>query len=380
LPAAGAPRCIAQTPAATDGHAKGDISVDWQGTLTLPNGKALRTIVKVDKTDKGFAGKMYSIDQTPQPISLSSITVDGSAVKYAVEMAGISYTGTLSPDGNSVTGTFSQGPNEIPFTLVRASKETAWEIPAPPPPVKRMAADADPSFDVATIKPADPAATSMKGLTINGRNFATTASSLGDLISFAYQVQLKQIVGAPDWMTKDRYDIAAVPVEDGAPSPAQVRTMIRKLLADRFKLTFHNDKRELPAFVLTVAKTGSKLKETEMKGPLPGLGFRPAPDGVSLAALNAAMDDFTQFLQSVLLDRPVVDQTGLKGKYDISMTFTPDDSQFNGHPPQFPRKEGVEPAPSLFDAMQQTLGLKLEAQKTMVPVLAIDHVEKPSGN
>ena len=203
---------------------------------------------------------------------------------------------------------------------------------------------------------------------------------MGDLIAFAYQVQAKQVVGGPDWINKERYDISAVPVEEGAPDSAQLRTMIKKLLVERFQLKFHDDKRELSAFVLTVAKSGSKLKETEAKGPLPGLFFRPAANGLGLGVQNATIKDLTGLLQSAVLDRPVVDQTGLTAKYDFTLAFTPDDSQFGGHPPPITKKDGVEAAPSLFDAMQQTLGLKLEAQKALVPVLAIDHVEKPSGN
>ena len=243
-----------------------------------------------------------------------------------------------------------------------------------------MAANADPSFDVATIKPNDSGATSMQALFINGRNFSTRASSLVDLIAFAYEVQKKQIVGGADWMDKDRYDIAATIDTEGSPSPAQTRIMIRKLLADRFKLTFHKDKRELSAYVLTVSKSGSKLKETELKGSLPGFGLRPTAAGISIPVRNAAMDDFAQFLQSLIVDRPVVNQTALAARYDFVLTFTPDDSQFNGHPPPQPAKtDATETAPSLFEAVQQ-LGLKLDAQKTQVDVIAIDHVEKPSAN
>ena len=157
--------------------------------------------------------------------------------------------------------------------------------------------------------------------------------------------------------------------------------MIRKLLAERFQLKFHNDKRELSAFVLTVGKDGSKLAPTQLKGPLPGIGMQPSKTGPMMIMRNAAITDFTGFLQSLVLDRPVVDQTGLTGKYDFTVTFTPDDSLFNGNPPPFPKiADGVEPAPGLFDAIQQQLGLKLAAEKTQVSVMAIDHVEKPSAN
>src|SRR6201999_1368713 len=101
---------------------------------------------------------------------------------------------------------------------------------------------------------------------VRGRNFSTRASSLEDLISFAYEVQAKQIVGAPDWINKDRYDIAAVPDTEGDPNPKQVRIMIQKLLADRFKLKFHHDKRELSAYVLTIGSAGQKLTPSQSTG------------------------------------------------------------------------------------------------------------------
>ncbi len=95
---------------------------------------------------------------------------------------------------------------------------------------------------------------------------------------------------------------------------------------------------------------------------------------------NAKLADFTGFLQMLVLDRPVVDRTGITGRFDYNVTFTPDDSEFNGHPPKLPQTETSDSAPNLFAAIQEQLGLKLDAQKTSVDVIAIDHVEKPSAN
>jgi uncharacterized protein (TIGR03435 family) len=95
---------------------------------------------------------------------------------------------------------------------------------------------------------------------------------------------------------------------------------------------------------------------------------------------NARLADFTGFLQMLVLDRPVVDRTGITGRFDYSVTFTPDDSEFNGHPPKLPQTEASDSSPNLFAAIQEQLGLKLDAQKTSVDVIAIDHVEKPSAN
>jgi uncharacterized protein (TIGR03435 family) len=373
----------AQSPTANKGQ---DIADTWQGTLHA--GKDSRTVVKISKADDGgYKAVFYRIDQGGDGIPVTKITLDGTTVKMTLILIGGTYEGKLSSDGKTITGTWSQGPNPLPLNLTRATPETEWTIPPPAPKIPPMDANADPSFEVATIKPNESGAPSLQGITMNGRNFRTRNSSLGDLIHFAYDVQTKQIVNAPEWMEKDRYDIAAVLEEQGVPNAAQVKIMIRKLLADRFKLTFHHDKKELSAYLLTVAKDGQKLTPTQRPGPQPGIGFRPGTGGLTLIVMNATMADFTGFLQVLVLDRPVVDETGLKGNFDFQCTFTPDESQFNGHPPMPPPQQtgtantsSAPSAPSLYDAFQQQLGLKLSAKKTSVDVIVIDHVEKPSEN
>jgi uncharacterized protein (TIGR03435 family) len=96
--------------------------------------------------------------------------------------------------------------------------------------------------------------------------------------------------------------------------------------------------------------------------------------------MNATMTDFTSLMQMMVLDRPVVNQTGIAGRYDLHVTFTPDLSMFNGRALKAPSEDGVEPAPDLYDAMERQLGLKLTQQKAPVDVVVIDHVEKPSAN
>ena len=355
-----------------------DFTGNWQGTLN--DGKNLRLILVVSKEGGKLQGKLYSIDESAQPYTVSSISQDGLTVKFAIDLNGTAYEGKMNAANSVIAGTWTQGVTSLPLELSRATKETAWAIPAPPPPRKLMPADAEPSFEVATIKPNDFGGTSMQVLTFRGRNLVTVNSSLADLIMFAYSVQMKQIIGAPDWIEKDRYDINATPDVEGTPTADQVRVMIRKLLADRFQLKFHHDKRELSAFVLTVGKDGAKLRPGQQNGSLHGIGIQPAANGALLFVNNAPIPAFTSFLQSLVFDRPVVDETGLTGRYDFTVTFTPDDSQFKGHSPVPKPADGVEPAPNLFEAMQQQLGLKLTPEKTQVDVLAIDHVEKPSAN
>jgi uncharacterized protein (TIGR03435 family) len=356
-----------------------DLAGNWQGVLKAH--KDLRIILVVSKEDGRLQAKLYSIDETPQPFRVSSVSQDGSTVKFAIDLNGTTYEGKMNADKNAIAGTWTQAVMSLPLDFSRAAKETAWAIPTPPPPRKLMPPDAEPGVDVATIKPNDSGAMSMQVLTFRGRNLITVNSSLADLMMFAYGVQMKQIIGAPDWIQRDRYDVNATPDVEGTPTADQVRIMIRKLLADRFQLKFHHDKRELSAFVLTVGKDGSKLKPAQPNGNLHGVGMQSARTGALMFANNAPISAFTSFLQSLVLDRPVVDQTGLTGRYDMTVTFTLDDSLFNGHPPAFPKPaDGVEPAPNLFEAIQQQLGLKLTAEKIQVDVLAIDHVEKPSAN
>ena len=353
-----------------------DIEGNWQGTLQTPN-RSLRTIVKVSKTDKGLSAKFYSIDQGSQAINASSVMLDGTSFKCEIDRIGGSYEGKLNADGNTIVGTWTQGPNSTPLTLVRATKETAWEIPVPPPPPKPMAADADPKFDVATVKPSNPD-TPGKNFRVNGRHFSTLNMTLSEIIGFAYGVQSKQIVDGPAWLEKDQFDLDAVPDGEGQPNDRQWKTMLVKLLAERFKLTIHHDKRELPVFVLGVAKSGSKLTPSQSTGSLPSLFFGPTAGGVMLPGGNATMVDFAGVMQSAVLDRPVVDQTGITGRYAFTLKWAPDDSQFGGHMP--PPRETPNPLPNLFTAILEQLGLKLEAIKAPADVLVIDHVEKPSGN
>lgn len=337
-----------------------EIVGDWQGTLKA--NKDLRIVLSIYKGEKdGLSAKFYSLDQAGgRPFVASAVTRQGASVKVVVDVIGGTYDAKLSADGNSLAGTWTQGPQALPLVLAKATKETAWEIPAPPAAPKPMAADADPAFDVATIKPNNSGDSSLRGLTVNGRNFRMRNGSLGDMIGFAYNVQMRQIVGGPDWMNSSRYDVDGVPDVEGAPNAEQMRVMMRKLLADRFGLKFHPEKREMAAFVLAAGKGGPKLTATQGNGTLPGFGIGKGDGGLRLNVMNATMDEFSSFLQMLVLDRPVVNQTGITGRYDFSVTFLPDDSMFNGHPPKVP--EEAASAPALLDAVGQ-LGLKLDGRE-----------------
>ncbi|MGA9670343.1 MAG: TIGR03435 family protein, partial [Terracidiphilus sp.] len=192
-------------------------------------------------------------------------------------------------------------------------------------------------------------------------------------------VQAKQVIGLPEWADSDKFDIDGKPDGEGAPSGKQWDIMIQKLLADRFKLTFHKDKKELSVYVLSVSKTGAKMtKNDSAPNGLPALFFQGLG---KLNVRNALMTDFTGLMQSAVLDRPVLDQTGLAGRFDFSLNWTPDDSQFAGMGARVPPPtDSADAPPNLYTAIQEQIGLKLDATKAPADVMVIDHVEKPSAN
>jgi uncharacterized protein (TIGR03435 family) len=377
------PPSYAQSSATTAVHERTDIAGDWQGTLEFPgkggqSSKKFRIVLRITKEGDGWSALNYVIDQGPTPMKTSAVTLRGSTFRYSIPALNGSYEGELSADGKSIVGTWTQAAS-LPLLFVRATKEAAWDIPAPSAPPKPMAKDANPSFEVATLKPSLPDG-SGKYLRVAGRRYMTHNTSLVDLMEVAYGVHPRQIVSAPAWVVDDKFDLVGVPDAEGEPDAAQWLLMIQKMLADRFKLVFHHEKREISAYVLSVGKNGSKnLTRSESNSPLPsGLEFVPGTGGLLLPARNTTIGQFAQMMQQVVLDRPVVDRTGISGRFDFQLMFTPDESQFNGHPPSLPPQ--TNSSPSLFEAIQQQLGMKVTAEKIAADVLVIDHVEKPSPN
>ncbi len=381
VPPAAAPSAQA-APAATGAVVSPtDLSGIWQGTLHIAQAnRDLRIETKVAKNaDGSYKMSFYSIDQGGQPIVASKVTFGGGKLTFAIDAIGGKYEGTMSPDGKTITGTWTQGPNPIELNLARTTEDAAWPIPEPPKP---MAANADPGFDVVTIKPSQPGARG-KGFGFRGTHFRTFNTNMNDLVAFAYGLHSKQIIGAPDWFGNDLFDIDGTPDVPGQPSLHQMEMMVQKMLPDRFALKFHHEQREIPVYIITVAPGGPKMKVTTA-GPTDqqGFGFRGLGD---LIVSNMNMKEFATWMQSGVMDKPVVDHTGLTDKYDFTLKWTPDDSQFaqfRGANVQTQAAAGDNPdaPPSLYTAVQETLGLKIEAGKAMDDVIVIDHVEKPSAN
>jgi len=360
----------AQAPAVPIG-----IEGQWQGTLQLSGGRQLRIVLKVSKAADGSLTVLnYSIDQSSQPMRTADVSLQGNVFHYAVPSLGNSYEGKLSADGNLITGNWAQ---TTPLNFARATKETAWEIPQPAPPLKPMT-EQNPSFAVATIKPSNPSDSGMY-IRVMGRRYVTHGTSLAQLMQVAYGVNEKQIVGAPAWAFEERFDLVGEPDAEGEPNAKQWLTMMQKLIAERFALTLHHEQREISSYVLATGKDGVKnLTPSESNSPLPsGLEFLKVEGGLLLPAKNTTMAQLAQMLQQVVLDRPVVDHTGLTGRYDFELKFMPNETMFHGHPPVTAQSGATEP--NLYEAMSQ-LGLKLSVEKTALDVIVVDHVQHPSEN
>lgn len=234
----------------------------------------------------------------------------------------------------------------------------------------RPALAQQPSFTVATIRPSSQAvpfehdgSTDVAGDTLRMRDV-----TVHTCIKWAYGVQDSQIAG-PAWLESEHFDITAK--TEGAADEDQMKQMLRALLTERFGLTFHREPREMKAMVLTVANGGAKVK------PAAAPDARPYRQNSANGTVAKSMpiQEFADFISGPL-QMPVVDQTALTGKYDFSLDFTP------YLPDPTKNMDGTKPDTTaiLKAALQDELGLKMEARKTQVEVLVIDHVEKPSAN
>ena len=259
-----------------------------------------------------------------------------------------------------------------------------------------LAQSAPRTFEVASIKPAAPNARGAVMQFLPGGAMRVINLTLKQLLAFAYDVPDFQLEGGPGWINSDRYDIQARSERvAGAPVSVeemrrmtddqrntlgeQMRERMRGLLADRFQLAVHRETREAPVYALLVAKGGPKL-EAVPEGSGGPSGLRGRGPG-QLTGTSAPL----QFLANSLsrqLGRPVIDKTSLKGHYNFTLQWTPEGNGVPGAPlppgVEFPPPDPN--GPTLFTALQEQLGLRLESQKGQVEMVVIDRVEKASEN
>ena len=277
------------------------------------------------------------------------------------------------------------------------------------PQIRAQAAQANnaplPSFEVASIRLENSVDHPMSAVFQPGR-FTATATTMQRLIAFAYHVKPFQVSGGPSWVSSDRFHIEAKEPDALAEELSKLPTdqqrrktglLLQSLLADRFKLKVSHETKELPVYALVLAKSGAKLREAKPGDTYPnGLkepGGRPVGhanvlriEKGQLIAQGIPFENLAMLL-SFQLGRTVLDQTGLKGNYDISLRWTPDDSQAAMSQGPDGGKPGPDSAlppdssgPSIFTAIQEQLGLKLESTKGPVEIIVIDHIERPSEN
>ena len=251
-----------------------------------------------------------------------------------------------------------------------------------------------PAFDVATIRPSDlnkPGASLM----ISADKFETQNQTLKSILKFAYNLGAEQqISGGPAWVGSAKFDIVAK--EDAETVAAvnkllkeqrgkPVRLMVQNLLAERFKLKVHHETKELPLYAMTVAKSGVKMTLAAVEPVAADGTTARRGSGISgrgrgqLQGMNTTPELLANVLgsQSEIGGRMVLDKTGLTGKYDFMLKWTPDAGMGGtGDAGASPEASG----PSLFTALQEQLGLKLDATKGMVDTIVIDSVEMPSEN
>jgi uncharacterized protein (TIGR03435 family) len=254
-------------------------------------------------------------------------------------------------------------------------------------------------FEVASVKPNTSGNNMVMIRPPVGGRFTATNARLKMLVGIAYDVKNFEISGGPGWISSDGYDITAKAADSNI-GMEQLRPLLQTLLEDRFKLMVHRETKEMPLYVLTVAKGGPKLPAAKEGGcvpfgpnspppPPPGPG-QPPPilcggflRGPNL--LQAGKVTMTQLANvlSDVLGRPVIDKTEFTGTFDVKLEFTPEGTAFGADgfgPPGGPPPGLDTSGPSIFTVIQDQLGLKLESQKGPGQVLIIDHAEKASEN
>jgi uncharacterized protein (TIGR03435 family) len=250
------------------------------------------------------------------------------------------------------------------------------------------------TFEVASIKPASPDTPGSMIQFMPGGGLKMAGVSLRSMITFAYDVRDFQLSGGPGWLGTERFDVMARPehaaaegLEDLAKMTDDQRKTVREqmgerlraLLADRFQLAVHKETKDQPIYALVVSKNGAKLKEVKaVEGARQGMRMGRG----RLEGFAAPLEMLGPTLSNVT-GRPVVDKTGLTEKYDFVLEWTPDagaDARAQGFGNGISEPAPAPGGPTIFTALQEQLGLRLESQKGPVQTIVIDRAEKPSEN
>ncbi len=275
-----------------------------------------------------------------------------------------------------------------------AAAQSAPVAPAP------NAAEGEPTFEIISVRPVKSGDSMQTRISVTPGGISLLGFPLKVILRDAFGVWNDRIIEVPGWVSSSRFDIEAKVATEDVPrfkrlKPTEIMAMFLPVLQDRFGLSFHHETRELTVYRLVISKGGLKMKEADPNNTYPN-GFG-TPDASSGAGIMRMMPDefvgqavpiagLAQSL-SLIIDRTVVDKTGLTGRYDFDLKWEPDEAaglflrgpDGEGPPP------GAEPAsqgtgPSIFTALQEQLGLKLTVKKEPVDLIVIDHMEQPTAN
>ena len=246
-----------------------------------------------------------------------------------------------------------------------------------------------PSFEVASVK-RNTSGSLIANQALAGNRYTATNLSVKDMLVAGYApLPRARIVGGPDWINTDRFDIVAT--VEGAASQPEVMQMVRSLLMERFRLAVHSEVRDGDVYDLIIARSAADLGPM-LKAPSPDCAvaiadWRQCPRSIypgKLMGTGITMADLARMLEPFTEQRTVRDRTGLTGRYDVQLTWTPD--RLGPLPPNAPdevvrAREAIDPnGPALSTALREQLGLRLEPKKDKVDVLVIDRVERPTEN
>ena len=234
------------------------------------------------------------------------------------------------------------------------------------------------AFEVATVKPVEHQPLGGRYIKMDGpHRFIAKDYTLKLLIAAAFDQSAKTISDGPSWMDDAHFDIQAITPGDARPTREEQMAMLRSLLVERFGLKFHLQSKEFSIYELQIVKTGTKLKPAPASDEPTALICTVYPGRVHLPARNATMHEFALMLQRAVFDRPVVDHTGLPGRYNFELDWAPDETQFSGELP--PTPSDVLTAP-FFVALQEQLGLRLEAKRGPVNALVVEAARQPAAS
>jgi uncharacterized protein (TIGR03435 family) len=230
------------------------------------------------------------------------------------------------------------------------------------------------TLEVASVKPSHNTTADSNLDSLRGRLTATTIT-LRELIRLAYGVRDYQIGRAPGWIDSERFDIVAKSVSSKTNSLEDEKSLVRELLADRFQLSTHREAKQMPVYLLVVAKNGPKLTAHNDSAP-------KTRGGCGRLVGRRVTTDVIATMLSRQLEHEVLNRTGLSGDYDVQLNFTPDSGpcRVGADTQGGSVSTDASALPSIHTAVQEQLGLKLESAKGSVDVLIIDRIERPSEN